>query len=147
MTFASATTFWAGDTPRPMVKSFTIARFISDTLQAQPAQARCQTVSGSPPTLPVPSEYAITPPSRDSVQSFDRLGYLRPDAEAPGTWAAVGLRLPGYPSPPRVGTLVPSYRTVQGSRADRPAPRGDNPLTPGGASEIRARRSCPVRRQ
>ena len=71
---------------------------------------------------PVVSEYPITPSIRDSVQSFDQPGYLRPDAVAPGTWAAVGLRLPGCPTAPRVGTLVPSYRTVQGGRADRVVP-------------------------
>jgi hypothetical protein len=40
------------------------------------------------------SEYAITLSTRGSVQSFDPLGYLRPDAKAPGTgqlWAFVYL--------------------------------------------------------
>jgi hypothetical protein len=40
------------------------------------------------------SEYAITLSTRGSVQSFDPLGYLRPDAKAPSTgqlWAFVYL--------------------------------------------------------
>ena len=66
--------------------------------------------------------------------------------EGTGHGAAVGLRLPGRPSPSRIGSLVPSYRAVQGCRADSTSPRSGNPPAPGGASQIRARRPCPAGR-
>jgi hypothetical protein len=91
-------------------------------------------------------EYALTTSTRNSVQRSGRRGYRRPDATEPGTWPAVGLRLLRPPPATRPGPPVSPKRTIQCSRAPRPAPRGGSNSPTGGASRLPAGRPCPAGR-